>query len=109
MILLLAMLCYMPTWSLTNAIAMANAPSEKFPQIRVFGSIGWVAAGLFGVLALWVFNGEDRRHSDSPVLRRRHGPHGGDAEPDAAEHTAAGQGPESLRWWTSSACGRWGS
>ncbi len=55
-ILLLAMLCYMPTWSLTNAIAMANAPSEKFPQIRVFGSIGWVAAGFFGVLALWVFD-----------------------------------------------------
>lgn len=55
-ILLLAMLCYMPTWSLTNAIAMANAPSEKFPQIRVFGSIGWVAAGLFGVLALWLFD-----------------------------------------------------
>jgi nucleoside transporter len=45
----------MPTWSLTNAIAMANAPSEKFPQIRVFGSIGWVAAGLFGVVALWRF------------------------------------------------------
>jgi nucleoside transporter len=50
-ILLLAMLCYMPTWSLTNAIAMANAPSEKFPQIRVFGSIGWVAAAVFSLLA----------------------------------------------------------
>jgi nucleoside transporter len=54
-ILLLAMLCYMPTWSLTNAIAMTNAPAEKFPQIRVFGSVGWVAAGFFGVLALWLF------------------------------------------------------
>jgi nucleoside transporter len=51
-ILLLAMFCYMPTWSLTNAIAMANAPAEKFPQIRVFGSIGWVASGVFGWLAL---------------------------------------------------------
>jgi len=55
-ILLLAMLCYMPTWSLTNAIAMANFPSDKFPQIRVFGSIGWVASGLFGVVALWLFD-----------------------------------------------------
>ena len=55
-ILLLAMLCYMPTWSLTNAIAMANFPSDKFPQIRVFGSIGWVASGAFGVLALWLFD-----------------------------------------------------
>jgi len=55
-ILLLAMLCYMPTWSLTNAIAMANFPSDKFPQIRVFGSIGWVASGVFGVAALWLFD-----------------------------------------------------
>lgn len=51
-ILLLATCCYMPTWSLTNAIAMTNAPPEKFPQIRVFGSIGWVASGLFGLVAL---------------------------------------------------------
>ena len=54
-ILLLAMLCYMPTWSITNAIAMANAPSEKFPQIRVFGSIGWVAAAVFSLIAVNVF------------------------------------------------------
>jgi len=51
-ILLLGMLCYMPTWGLTNAIAMANAPSEKFPQIRVFGSIGWVASAVFSLIAV---------------------------------------------------------
>lgn len=51
MVLLLAMFCYMPTWSLTNAIAMTNAPSEKFPQIRVFGSIGWVVALVFSLVA----------------------------------------------------------
>jgi nucleoside transporter len=56
-ILLLAMLCYMPTWSLTSAVAMANAPSDKFPQIRVFGSIGWVAAGLFSFVAVKLFHG----------------------------------------------------
>jgi nucleoside transporter len=50
------MFCYMPTWSLTNAIAMANSPSEKFPQIRVFGSIGWVASAVFGFVALKVWN-----------------------------------------------------
>lgn len=50
-VLLLGMFCYMPTWSLTNAIAMTNAPSEKFPQIRVFGSIGWVAAAVFSLVA----------------------------------------------------------
>lgn len=53
--LVLAMFCNMPTWSVTSAIAMSNSPSEKFPQIRVFGSIGWVAAGLFGYLALRIF------------------------------------------------------
>jgi nucleoside transporter len=50
-LLLFAMFCYMPTWSLTNAIAMTHAPSEKFPQIRVFGSIGWVAAAVFSLIA----------------------------------------------------------
>ena len=53
-LLLIAMLCYMPTWGLTSAIAMSNSPAEKFPQIRVFGSIGWVAAGLFSIVALKV-------------------------------------------------------
>jgi nucleoside transporter len=57
-ILLLGMLCYMPTWGLTNAIAMANAPSEKFPQIRLFGSIGWVASAGFSLLAVHVFKTE---------------------------------------------------
>ena len=50
-VLLLGMFCYMPTWSLTNAIAMTHIPSEKFPQIRVFGSIGWVASALFSLVA----------------------------------------------------------
>ena len=51
LILLVGMCFYMPTWSLTNAIAMANFPSEKFPQIRVFGSIGWVASAVFSLAA----------------------------------------------------------
>ena len=54
-LLLLAMLCYMPTWGLTSAIAMANSPAEKFPQIRVFGSIGWVASGICSFVALKMF------------------------------------------------------
>ena len=57
-ILLLGMFCYMPTWSLTNAIAMTHAPSEKFPQIRVFGSIGWVASGIFSYVAGWKLFGQ---------------------------------------------------
>jgi nucleoside transporter len=54
-LLLFAMFCYMPTWSLTNAIAMTNSPSEKFPQIRVFGSIGWVASGVFSLVAFKIY------------------------------------------------------
>jgi len=50
--LLLALLFYMPSWSLTATIAMANSPADQFPQIRVFGTIGWVASMLFSIVAL---------------------------------------------------------
>lgn len=53
--LLLAMLCYMPTWGLTSSIAMANAPSEKFSRIRVFGSIGWVISGVCSLIMVKIF------------------------------------------------------
>ncbi|MBN1816184.1 MAG: MFS transporter [Sedimentisphaerales bacterium] len=55
LVLLVAMLAYMPTWGLTSSISMAHSPAEKFPNIRVFGSIGWVAAGIFSIVALYLF------------------------------------------------------
>lgn len=55
-ILLIGMLAYMPSWGLTSSIAMAHLPSEDFPRIRVFGSIGWVASGLFSLVFIHVFN-----------------------------------------------------
>jgi len=54
--LVLAMLAYMPSWSLTSAIAMAHLPSEDFPKIRVFGSIGWVASGVFSLVFIKLLN-----------------------------------------------------
>ena len=55
-ILLFTMLFYMPTWGLTSAIAMAHSPSEDFPKVRVFGSIGWLASGLFSVIVVKIFH-----------------------------------------------------
>jgi nucleoside transporter len=42
------MLTYFPTLALTNTIAMRNMgnPVKEFPLIRVFGTIGWIVAGL---------------------------------------------------------------
>ncbi len=49
------MLCYYPTLSLTNTLAMHNMTnSEKqFPFIRVFGTLGWIAAGFFISWQAW--------------------------------------------------------
>ncbi|WP_297088303.1 MFS transporter [uncultured Draconibacterium sp.] len=65
-ILILIMLAYMPTWSLTSSISMAHTSAEQFPRIRVFGSVGWVASGLFSLVAVQVFNVEIFDGSKAP-------------------------------------------
>ena len=40
------MICYMPTLGLGNSISFANLDRLAFPKVRVWGTIGWIAAGL---------------------------------------------------------------
>ena len=41
------MLCYMPTMGLGNTITFTHLKQEEFPKARVWGTIGWIVAGLF--------------------------------------------------------------
>lgn len=51
------MLCYMPTLGLSNTIAFSNIPSQNdFPKIRVWGTIGWIVAGLVNGFLGWSFD-----------------------------------------------------
>ncbi len=52
-ILLAHYLCYMPTWSLTNSIALyqMSNPGKQFPSIRVMGTFGWIAVSTIALFS----------------------------------------------------------
>lgn len=56
-------LCYMPTISLANTLAFSNIEDQEkeFPVIRVFGTVGWIVAGLVVSFVLGSFVAEGLR------------------------------------------------
>ncbi len=51
---LCAMVCFGPTLALSNAMAFHHLPDARkdFPVVRLWGTIGWIAAGF--VMSLWM-------------------------------------------------------
>ena len=68
LVLLIYALCYNPTLALVNAISFNQMENteKQFPTIRVFGTIGWIVAGLLvGYLKI---NGEGVEPTKYPLM-----------------------------------------
>ncbi|HEV8264913.1 MAG TPA: MFS transporter [Gemmatimonadales bacterium] len=69
LLLLLYNLCYMPTLGLANSLAFHHIQSQEkqFPLIRVFGTAGWIVAGLFISWVLGPLSGAVAEQTPLPV------------------------------------------
>jgi nucleoside transporter len=59
LLLLAYNICYMPTMGLANTVCFYKITNQKkeFPLLRVFGTLGWIVAGLVVSYVLVVFTG----------------------------------------------------
>lgn len=65
--LLIAMFAYIPTWALSNAVAMAHCKNTKFAIVRMFGSIGWASSALVSIAAISLFGLEKFDSTELPL------------------------------------------
>lgn len=62
------MIVYMPTLALVNSVAFNQMtdPEKEFSSIRVFGTIGWIVAGL---AISYIFHWDSKENTESGLLK----------------------------------------